>query len=127
MAAVLLVLSLILTLGVLFVFHACGAKEDGSWMACHWAQQATAGAGAVLVIFSLYLFIAKNNSERRAVSRAMFPVTLLAMCIPGGIVHMCMMDSMRCRSVMRPAVLLVCVLIIMAAEVSNYTNSKDED
>lgn len=126
MPAILLVLSLILTFGVLFVFHACGAKEDGSWMACHWAQQAVAGCGVVLAVISVYMFIVKDDSARHALARAIFPITVLAMSIPGGVIHMCMMESMRCRSVMRPAVLIMGVLIVAAAEVCAYTN-KDKD
>ena len=50
---VMTVLSLLLTIGSKTIFSACGPKEDGSWMTCHWAEQAVFGMGIVLTLIKL--------------------------------------------------------------------------
>lgn len=122
---VLLALSLALTLGTKFIFHACGAKEDGGWMSCHWAQQTVIGAGVVLTVLAVLLLLQRGAKGRRVLSLAMVPVALYAMLLPGTIVSLCMMSDMRCRAFMRPAVLLFGALIIIAA-VINIIFSKNE-
>ena len=40
---------------------------------------------------------------------------LLSAILPGNLIGLCMMDTMRCRSVMRPAVIVFSLLMIAAA------------
>lgn len=112
---ILLALSAVLLLGVLTVFAPCGAKEDGGWMTCHWAGNAVAGAAAVLTALAVMRFFAKEGKARSWLSAAMIPTALLAALIPGRLIALCMMPSMRCRAVMSPTVTVLSVLIIAAA------------
>ena len=50
---VLLVVSVFFLIGILTFFQACGPKDDGSWMTCHWAGQALTGLAAVLTVIAL--------------------------------------------------------------------------
>ena len=66
---VLLLLSLALCLGVKLVFHACGMKEDGSYMNCHWAEQAVFAVSAGLTITSvLRLFLDRKAKAGAALA-----------------------------------------------------------
>ena len=54
---ILVLLSVILTAGVKFLFHACGQKEDGSWMHCHDAEQTVFVLGIMLTVMSVLMLI----------------------------------------------------------------------
>ena len=47
------VLSVLFLMGILFVFHPCGPKEDGTWMSCHWAGVAETVCAALMTVLSL--------------------------------------------------------------------------
>ena len=113
--AILLVLGASLLAGVLTVFAPCGAKEDGGWMTCHWAGNAVAGVAAVLTALAVMRLFVKNTKMRLGLSASMIPVALLSALLPGRLISLCMMPSMRCRAVMSPAVTVLSVLIIAAA------------
>ena len=121
---ILLALSAALLLGVLTVFAPCGAKEDGNWMTCHWAGNAVAGAAAVLTALAVMRIFAKDGKARSWLSAAMIPTALLAALIPGRLIPLCMMPSMRCRAVMSPAVTVLSVLIIAAAVIDAASGRK---
>ena len=116
---ILFVLSAILLLGVLTVFAPCGAKEDGGWMTCHWAGNAVAGAAAVLTALAVMRIFAKDGKAQSWLSAAMIPTALLSALIPGRLIALCMMPSMRCRAVMSPAVTVLSVLLIAAAAIDS--------
>lgn len=112
---VLLCLSIFLCLGTKFLFHACEAGEDGSWMACHWAEQAAAGTAAVLTVQAVLLLIIKDAKEKAGIAFSMAAAALLAAAVPGGLIRLCMMADMQCRAVMRPAVTVLGILIALTA------------
>lgn len=100
----------LLAVGVTTVFSACGPKEDGSWMNCHQAQTAVAVCGAVLaVLFALTAFV-KNRVIVMLLNIAALVVSVIAFLIPGNIMHLCMMKTMRCYTVMQPFVRIMSIL-----------------
>ena len=106
------IVALLFLLGLLTVFAPCGAKEDGGWMSCHWAGQTLRGlSGAMLVIALLHL-LPGMGEMKKGLNLAMLPLCVLAMLVPGRLVSLCMMASMRCRSVMSPAVTVFSILLI---------------
>lgn len=110
---ILLLLSLALCLGVKLVFHACGAKDDGSWMSCHWAEQAVFAASLALTAAGLLrLFL--DRKAKAGAALAMSMLSIAAALVPGIFIRLCMMETMRCHAVMRPAVLILCGLIAAA-------------
>lgn len=110
----LLLLSAVLCVGVKLVFHACGAMEDGSYMHCHSAENAVFAAAIALVVLALLLCLLRARIARAVIAFVTTVLALVTAFIPQNIVHLCMMPDMRCRSIMRPAV-LVCSLLIAAA------------
>ena len=112
---VLFVVSAFFLIGILTVFAPCGPKEDGSFMTCHWAGLSVAGNAAVLAALSILHMILPDRAVKTGVSLACIPVAVLAAMTPQYIIHMCMMDTMRCHAVMRPAAIVMSILVIAAS------------
>ena len=109
------VLSGLFLLGVLFVFHPCGPKEDGSWMNCHWAGVAVAVCAGVMTVLSLLRLFLRSRGARTILSGLTILAAAAAAVIPGNVIGLCMMADMRCRAVMRPAAMVFAALVILAA------------
>lgn len=127
LSVILLVLSLCLTFGVKFVFHACPidmGHEMGKIMPCHWAEQAVFAMGIVLSVMSLLLFVFKKAGEKAAISASMVPVTIAAFMFPQFIIRLCMKPEMMCRTHMRPAVIGVAAALVIFELVSIIINLK---
>lgn len=106
----LLILALILCLGSHFVFHACPAKADGSWMVCHWAERVVTALGAVFVILSAARFFFESK-VKAGLSLSFIPLSIVTALVPGVIVNLCMMKDMHCHTVLRPGVIVLSILI----------------
>ena len=109
------VVSVVFLVGICSFFGACGPKEDGSFMTCHWANQALIGLAAVLTVLAAAHLCIPDAKIKMGLDIAVIPVALLAAILPGNLIHLCMMSTMRCRAVMRPAVILVSVVTIIVA------------
>ena len=112
---VLTVLSVFFFIGMLTFLNPCGPKEDGSWMTCHWAGQALTGISAVLTVISIIHLCIQNTEIKQGLSLAMIPAALLSAVLPGTLISLCMMNSMRCHSVTRTASIIISAVIIIAA------------
>lgn len=117
-------LNLFFFAGQIFLFHACEPMEDGSWMTCHWADMALRGAACVLAVLAVARLLAPEGGLKTGLSVAMIPVSILAIAIPGGLISLCMMDGMRCRALMRPASLVLSILVIAAAAADIFFERK---
>ena len=100
-----LITALILTAGSLTVFGACEA-EEGHFMNCHLAQNAVALAGAVLTALSLLRTVLSNGDIRTGLSLGVFALSVSAIFIPKTLINLCMMETMRCHTIFRPAVII---------------------
>lgn len=115
-AIVMLILSLVLAIGSVLWFHACGAMEDGSYMPCHWAQHAVTFCGTILSVLTLLrLVLPKSRNLSRGLSLAVIVLAVGTAILPNTVIPLCMMTDMRCHSIMRPAVIVLCVLIAVAS------------
>ena len=112
------ILSVLLTLGVLTLFHACEMKDDGTWMHCHAAQTDVAICGAVLCVLFLVSALVKNRVLQIIIGLIGTVGSILIIFIPGGFVSMCMMNTMRCYTVMQPFVRIMGVLIAASCVLS---------
>lgn len=108
-----LVVSIIFLIGIKTIFKPCGPKEDGSWMSCHWAGNAVAAMAAVLVVIAVIHLIMTDAKIKMGLSCAMIPTAVVAAIIPGHMIGLCMMDTMRCHAVMTPATILLSVITIV--------------
>ena len=122
---VLLLLSLALCLGVKLVFHACGMKEDGSYMNCHWAEQAVFAVSAGLTITSVFrLFL--DRKAKAGAALAMSVTAAVTALIPGACIRLCMMDTMRCHAIMRPGVIILSGLLMLTG-IADFVLGRKED
>ena len=108
---VLLLLSAVLLIGVLTVFAPCSPKEDGSWMTCHWAGRIIAGIAGAMVVLELLHALLPNAGIRQGLDLGALILTALAILIPGRLIDLCMMNTMRCHTAMAPAVRVFAILI----------------
>lgn len=111
----LLVLSVFFAVGMFTIFAPCGPKEDGSWMVCHWAGNAVKGLAIVLAALSVAHIAFQNGSVKIGLSLAIVPVALFAAIVPGNVISLCMMKTMKCHAVTQPAGIVLSALIIIAA------------
>lgn len=127
MGIILFVLSAVLTVGVMTFISACKHKTDaGMWMACHWAQMAVFGAGCVMSVISLAIIIVKNAKIRLGLALSLIPMSVYTALIPNTLINLCMMTDMRCHSVMKPAVIVISVLIAIASLIYIITGKNEE-
>ena len=122
-----IILSVVLTLGVTFVFHACAVKEDGSFMSCHWAEKVVFGLGCVMTVISLEHLCAGSPKTKMGIGMALLPIEIFTAFVPGVTVKLCMMNNMRCHTAMRPAVIVICVILAIVTAVDIVIQKKKED
>lgn len=106
---------LLLAVGVMTVFSACGPKEDGTWMRCHQAQIAVAVCGMALVVLFALTAVVKSKTAVLLLNIAALVVSVIAFLIPGILMPMCMMKTMRCYTTMQPFVRIMAILSALLA------------
>ncbi len=111
-AIIILVLALIMAIGSQSFLGPC-VHEDGSFGACHWAGRMLLGVGGLLAVLALLALVLPK--ERRGLYLAMVPASLLGLMTPGTLIALCGMATMRCRMVMRPAMMILSGLALVLA------------
>ena len=113
-AAAALLLSCVIAVGSVSFLGPC-VHEDGSFGACHWAGQAMLGIGLLLAVLSLAALLVKDGRLRAGILFAAAAAAVLGIFVPGTLIRLCGMATMRCRAVMRPAMTLLCVLTAVSS------------
>ena len=106
---------LLLAVGVMTVFSACGPKEDGTWMRCHQAQIAVAVCGMALVVLFALTAVVKSKTSVLLLNIAALVISVIAFLIPGILMPMCMMKTMPCYTAMQPFVRIMAILSALLA------------
>lgn len=104
-------LSLLLALGSFTVFSACGIKEDGSWMRCHSAQTTVTICAAVLSACLLLQAFIRQKTLRIVLNGISIAGSAIIFLLPGKLMPMCMMHTMRCYTLFQPFVRIMAVLV----------------
>lgn len=112
---ILLVIGLVIIIGSLTFFSACGAKEDGSFMNCHWAQVIITSLGALISAEALAAVIVPNRMFRSGLDLAACLTSIIIALVPGTLISLCMMPDMHCRTVTQPVTLLFASAAFVAA------------
>ena len=108
-----LAVNIVLLVGLVSFLDACGPKEDGSFMMCHHARNVLLLFGTAIAVFHLLgLFLPEKYGFEKGLALASFIVCVCAVLIPQKIIPLCMMNTMRCHTVMRPGALVFLGLII---------------
>ncbi len=123
---ILFVLSAILFFGTIFVFHACPAKDDGSWMVCHWAEHGVIALSSGLFIIALARLFIADSKIKAGFSLAFVPFSVLTALVPGIFINLCRMKDMRCHAVMRPSVIVLSVLLCVLSVIDLIVRQKNK-
>ena len=127
-AAAALLLSAVTAAGSVSFLGPC-VHEDGSFGACHWAGQAMLGIGLLLAALSLTALLVKDGRLRAGILFAAAAAVVLGIFVPGTLINLCGMATMRCRAVMRPAMTLLCALTAvscLAGGIAAYRKADSE-
>ena len=131
MDVLLLVLTLAFLIGIKTLFHPCGPKDDGSWMTCHWAGQSIFGIAIALFVMAIFHFLSgiifKKPIVKAGIALSMIPISLIAIFTPGNLIGLCMMEDMRCHSVMRPAVIVFGITIAAASIIDIFIQRSSQN
>ena len=120
LSALLAVLCVFFTIGVMTVFRGCGAHDDGSFGPCYQARMAVFAMGFVMSAQALTAFAAKSSSFSAGCSLSLAFTALVAAFVPGRFISLCMMETMRCHMIMKPAVLVLGILIALLAAINAW-------
>ena len=107
-----LLLSLIVSIGSVSFLGPC-VHEDGTFGACHWAGRTLFGLGCLSGVLSLLAILLSKARPGLYLSIALECV--LGILIPGTLIGLCKMSSMRCRAVMQPAMIILFAAAGLAA------------
>ena len=122
----LLLLCMALCIGSKLLFHACGVKEDGSFMTCHWAEQAVFAASLGMTLAAA-IRLSFGRRFKAGTSLGITAAAVMTALIPGVFIRLCMMQEMRCHAVMRPAVVLLCIAIAVTGIIDMLLARKEAD
>lgn len=120
------VLNILLIIGTATFFSSCGAKDDGSFMHCHTACRMVQLVTAMMIVADLIGVFLRNEKIKKIIMIIQIAAAAVAMFIPGKIISLCMMPQMHCRMLMRPFVIAMEVLILLAAVVGLFVRNKEE-
>ncbi len=121
------VVSLLLVIGVLTVFSACGKKDDGTWMHCHDVQNMVAVCGVVMTVLFVICAFVTNKVFRLILNLAVLAAAIVAFLLPGTIMPMCMMNTMRCYTVMQPFVRIMSAVAALSALIGMISALRAKD
>lgn len=111
-ALIVLILSLVIAIGSQTFLGAC-VHEDGGFGACHWASRGVMALGAVQAVIALLALA--FPVQKQGLYLAMLPVSVAGLLTPGTLIDICKMNTMRCRMLMRPAMLVLFALTLVIA------------
>ena len=118
-ALAVLILSLVIAVGSQTFLGAC-VHDDGGFGPCHWASRAVLGLGTAQAVMAVMALLWPER--RQGLFPAMLPVSVLGLFTPGGLIDICRMNTMRCRMVMRPAMLVLFALTLAFALAGGLTS-----
>ncbi len=123
---ILLILSLLICIGSFTFFSACPVHGD-TVMACHWAQNAVTALGALLSAISLAAVVIPDRKLKAGLELSATLTAILTAVVPGIVINVCMMNSMRCVSTFRPFTILFASLAAVAALFGAILNLKRKE
>jgi hypothetical protein len=115
-----LILAALITAGSVSFFRACDSPE-GRYMACHWAQNTVTLLGAVLTAAAVIKLLIPDRGAKAGIALTLCLLSAAAALIPGIIINLCLMETMRCHTVFRPAVTVTALLLAAVSAADAFT------
>ena len=108
MMALVLSLSMLAAFGFRTFLTPC-IHEDGSFGSCHWAGEALFGLSLLMAGQALLgLFM---TCGRKEIFLCLMGDSILGVCLPGVLIRLCSMATMRCQSIMKPGGWVLMILM----------------
>ncbi len=107
-----ILLALVIAAGSVSFLQPC-VHEDGTVGACYWAGRSLLGLG--LLLLALSLFAVMLQKFRAGLYLSIVIACIPGMLTPGTLISLCRMDSMHCRAVMQPAMIILFAVAGLAA------------
>ena len=103
---ILLALAAVIAIGSVTVLGPC-VHEDGSEAACTRAGIAVFCDGCVLAVLAALILFIRKPAVRIVLFFISLCVAAVGIALPGTIIPICRMDTMHCRAVMQPAMVIL--------------------
>ena len=123
-ALLVFLLSVVMAVGSVSFFGPC-VHEDGSFGACHWAGQALLGIGLLLAAESLFAMLCGDSRMRQGAFIPILFTSCLGCMIPGTLIDLCHMATMRCRALMQPAMMILCVIAALVSLIGFFAEQRN--
>ena len=125
-AFVILGLSIMAAAGIRTFLRPC-VHEDGSFGSCHWAGQVLFGVSLLMAFEAMLAILQAEKRPLRVLYLCLLGTALLGFCVPGHLIKLCSMDTMRCQSIMRPAMQIIfCLAAIVSFLGFVFTREKKD-
>lgn len=114
LTVILLVLAVIIAVGSVTVLGPC-VHEDGSEAPCTGTGRAILADGILLAVLSVFLLFIKAPKMRLILFMITAVAALAGILMPGTLLPVCKMDTMHCRMVMQPAIIILFALALLTS------------
>ena len=107
-------LSIILLIGNNTWFKVCGPKDDGSFMACHWAGRMITACAVLILVLTAAHIVFKDVKAKLALDLSIGCTAVMTLLAPGTIIGLCGDSMMMCRAHTQPWTIGLSAAIILA-------------
>lgn len=114
LTVILLVLAVIIAVCSVTVLGPC-VHEDGSEAPCTGTGRAILADGILLAVLSVFLLFIKAPKMRLILFMITAVAALAGILMPGTLLPVCKMDTMHCRMVMQPAIIILFALALLTS------------
>ena len=114
LAVILLILAAVIAVGSVTVLGPC-VHEDGSEAPCTGTGRAILADGILLAALSVLFLFIKAPKTRMILFVITSVAALVGILMPGTLLPVCKMDTMHCRMVMQPAMIILFALALLAS------------
>jgi hypothetical protein len=116
---VFIILGSLAALGPYFIFRICEQSgHHGEVSACFYTGKAELGAGLLLGVFGIFLFVFKDTGVRAGLILAGALLGILIVLLPHGLTGVCAGAMMRCRIEALPGLTVTGILTTLFAGVN---------
>ena len=105
-AILLLIFAAVIAVGSVTVLGPC-VHEDGSKGPCADAGRVLLIDGCVMAILAILITLVNRRGLRMALFAAALCAAVIGILLPGVIMPLCKMDTMHCRAVMQPSMIIL--------------------
>ena len=105
-AILLMIFAAVIAVGSVTVLGPC-VHEDGSTGPCADAGRALLIDGCVTAILAILIMLVNRRGLRMALFAATLCAAVIGILLPGVLMPLCKMDTMHCRAVMQPSMIIL--------------------